>query len=428
MARYTFIDESSSQQPESMAGTIGRGAARTVARAGESILGLPSDIASGVLGLGGGLVGADVSGIQKYLPTSQNIRKYGTETITGQALKPQGGTEEFLDSIVGDAATLLVPGFGGVAGLAKGAGLKALSAGSKAAAAKTIGKAFGRAALGNVAGLAAEEISGSPLLGGVARVGTMMLANTAGGRKALTGQMKGLYEESEMLRSAASKAGAIPLRTKVGHIVKKYTDSAFPDAKKVTAALTPIQTAIDSTGKADVNKLIGLKQGLRQQLLKNEFTPQGAKEVRSAMGLINETLNKSGKGKKWYTAYRDADEIYNALEGSNYIRDFMNKHPFLQSSYKNPIVGHLLAGAAIAHPVIAGGVVTGALGIREGAKMVQLILKSPIARRYYKDALKAAFNNDAATFAKHAAKLDTEVSKFQQDNPGFASSKFELID
>ena len=145
--RYTVLEP----EKESLLGTGLRGVARAGARALESVAGLPADIVGAGLALSdvashklGSLIGseklqkANASKITDYLPTSSNIRKYGTENIERALgtdyLTPRTKGEERFDEYVGDVASFLVP-FGGGSRIS----LKALKS------------AGGTAALGNLA-------------------------------------------------------------------------------------------------------------------------------------------------------------------------------------------------------------------------------------------------------------------------------------
>lgn len=139
------------QQEESLLGTIGRGIARTGARAVETIVGLPGDVSEGILGLVGAgekaLFGTEVTpkkidfslgllkkmnegiesltGIKPHfpdtfsLPTSEDVKKYVTKPLGREAIEPQAKWEKVADSIIEDTIPLLIPGVKGKIPFAK---------------------------------------------------------------------------------------------------------------------------------------------------------------------------------------------------------------------------------------------------------------------------------------------------------------------
>ena len=119
--QYELVDaqpEVNNAIEESLPASLGRNAARTVARAGESIVGLPADIASSIFNvaseLTGGLIPPNTyekfqqESIFPWPKTSHQYRETVTKPLTGEYLEPKSGTEEGWDQIVDTAAPLLL--------------------------------------------------------------------------------------------------------------------------------------------------------------------------------------------------------------------------------------------------------------------------------------------------------------------------------
>ena len=207
---YELLDESPQQeqsgrqQPESTLGFLGRTGARTLARAGESIAGLPGDIASAGLGLanyGISKVTGKPGPIPKLpLPTSEAIRENVTKPLTGNYLEPQSKNEQFYDDIIGDAAVLFSP-FKGKVPFAKG-----------------VAGALGRSAVGNTAKWATEQVTDSPVVGTGVKIGSMVLAGTLGGRKQLNTLKNDSYQKAFSKIKPNPKFNISPERSKIDQL------------------------------------------------------------------------------------------------------------------------------------------------------------------------------------------------------------------
>lgn len=194
--------EESQPQGESALGYGARTIGRTAARVGEEVLGLPGNLIDVGLGLGSALTGNMIptyGQIQEKLPisipTSQNIKQGVTERLTGDYLKPKTSGEEYYDDLVGTTASLLIPGAGG---LLKG-GLKA--------AGKTIGKNAVLAFGADLAGRSAEKATGSPLAGGLVKVGALALGSTLMGSKKISTMINEQYDEARNIARTKNLRG-----------------------------------------------------------------------------------------------------------------------------------------------------------------------------------------------------------------------------
>lgn len=420
------------QAPESVLGTLGRGALRTGARVAESVAGLPGDIASGVLGLGNlatrlvsGSEIPGVSTVQQYLPTSEKIREHVTRPLTGEYLEPRGSLESGIDTIVGDVASLLTPG--GIA--SKGASLTA----------KTLGKTALKAAGANIVGSGVGEFFGAEA-GALAKGLTLGLSNLAGGRKALTKQYKNDYELANFAVPESAQVTGIPLRTRLGHDIKTVKAGVSPNKNTMLSVLEGVQSNIDKKGNIKVKDLLNLKRNLNEWI-GNENIDKSLRGQfgKTAADIRKEISNYAKTNPNFAEPYYRAEEIYAGLQPSSQISKFAEKNLTLQKALQNwtPLsfagyfltkglkipVGIALKGAGI------GGAVT--LGAREAIRFAELVTKSPTARKYYLDAAKSAALGDAAATAKNLKAFDQAASKYEEKNiESFQpqSSGWQMID
>ena len=172
-------------------------------------------------------------------------------------------------------------------------------------------------------------------------------------------------------------------------------------------------------GKVDLNELIRLKQDWNQYILDPKINEAARNQLKRGVGIANKAIERYGQSHpEFYKPYQAAEELHSALQGTSYVQEFLNKHPALQDSMKNPLVKSLF-GYYAAHNVsipVALGVAGAAFGAREIAKTSRLLIKSPLARKYYKEAIESALKNDSIAMARNLAKLDKVADKVQQDD------------
>ena len=423
--RYELLDElPNTSQDESTLGYAARTGARTLARAGESIVGLPGDIVSGITGLVNygvnkltGLKGpiGDIA-----LPTSEGIRKNVTKRLTGEYLEPQSSNEEFYDKIIGDAASLLVP-------------LK-----GKVPFAKAIGGALGRSAIGNTAQWAAESVTDSPLVGAGAKIGAMALAGTIGGRKELNNLKNESYKDAFSKIPENAKFSFKPEKQKLEKLANALSKGDRPDKSFVLDRLRSIENIGTNADRGTIQEAINLKQDWNKYLSDPSLSKSSRDSIKQAVGIVNDGIKRYGsQNPSFFKPYQAAEELTGALQSTNYAQKILAKHPYLKEKVSNPLIQKLLWGGAFygaSHtntPAIVGIGAT-ALGAKEAAKAYQLLARSPIAQRYYKDVINATLKNDVKAIAKNLSKLDKAANQFEftdeEDSPQQSNGRYEFID
>lgn len=429
---YELVDEEI-KTPESTLGYGLRTGARTLARAGEAVAGLPGDILSGIMGLGsyasGGII-PSMEKIQEKLPfvtpppTSQQIREQGTKHYTGEYLEPQSPFEESYDQIIGDATQMLLPGIGKGKVLTK------------------IGGALAKSTLGNVAQWATENVTGSKLLGDVAKIGAIGLANSFGGRKAIENIKNEKYDLAKKALPETPIIDAAPELKTFNEFSQNFTRGAIKDKNWFKDQITDMKEMIGDSNIVDIKGVIDLKKQWNELLNDSSLSANQSRFLKHGIKNLKNIIKRFGKDEpEFYKNFLEGEELTAALRSSNIVQDVMAKHPSLQKYNKNPIIKNLFGlgmagslGYGVAKGIIglpvAAAVGTTALGVREAAKAYQLLTKSPIARRYYKNAISAGLNNDIKAMTKDLSKLDKATKQFstEPESTNQPKARYELVE
>lgn len=380
------------QQTPSILGEAARHIGRTGARAAESILGIPGDIAATGLGAANFLTGGNIPGIeevQNYLPTSQNLRSV-TQALTGETLEPQSSGERIADELVSDFAAFALPIKGKIP--------------FKSAAAKSI--------LGNAAGFLGEKIGG-PIGKGLAKIGTVLGISFAGGRKALTKAMQESYQTAENLAGTA-KESAKELAKDIKAITQDVNTGVKTPGKTFTAdSIRGISSAIKND-KIDVKNAWKLKREVNE-LLGDKETPTTARRYLGKLGeSLSKVINSYGQtNKEFGAAYKKAEDIYKGLNSATdiarTIQESVNKETLTNNLIKSILYGAALKSPGVLPTLAAGtGLIT---GIQKFTRFTELLKNSTEARKYYSNILKAASKENAAAINRNAIKLDKLATK-----------------
>ena len=410
MEEYTVLPFAEKEK-ESIPSKALRNVTRTAARATESVLGLPGDIASGALGLGGiaseKLLGKPfLPSLREHIPTSETVKKYVTEPIgkllPEKYLEPQSKEEEISDEFFSDLSSLLVP-LGGSTKL----GHSALVAGS-----------------GNIAKWATKELGGSERAQTGAKIGGMLLSSLGGLRK--TNQyMRSLYDKAEQLLPTAYKAPAPELSKKMGELNKSLNVGIMTPSKK--ALLEPVD-AIQSILQRNNNLLptveaISLKRDINELIRDADFPDAARKQMKSVVNDINKSINRVGETyPEFLKTIIEADNVLAGLNEGSKVSHFLNKH-LTASHLFHPITLAILgihgATGGLSTLAQSAGGVFGSLALKEGYGVLESFAKSSGIRNYYAKTVGAALKGNAPQALKYANKLDQEIKKQEQEQGEF---------
>jgi hypothetical protein len=425
----------------------GRQLARTGARIAESALGAPADILSGALGLGGVLEQATQGEPQilsqahelarNYLPTSENIRKYGTEKVAEQIapegyLDPQDEWEKQADN--------WVDLFAGIASPLTGAGrftVKGLSAAAKEGAKL--------ATAGSVGKWAAESLGAGEGWQQAASTGAMLLTSLAGAPK-MKEYASGLYEkakravskntpeEVEMILkdlgpnapfnvSKVSRKGIKDFSARrLGAGMEKsrelIREGLSNDGKKIAQEnLAEIAGKI-SKGKIPLSEVAAVKKSINENIYKtsNRDAQRAAEEYLSPVkDALIDTIKESAKGNpEFANNLLEADKIWAAIKNEDIISTVLQKYIKTDiNELKNPLFISFLSGIAAVplsfiHPYLGKAAATAAVGIPAyvTVRAARVFYNSPQARQYYKDFAKSALKNNIPRMLRDIKKLD----------------------
>lgn len=396
---------------------LDRSGARTLARVAESIAGLPGDISAGVLGLAN--IGLEkATGKRNILPpqlapTSEDIREYITKPLTGESLEPQNEYEKFYDDIIGDAAAILVPVKGKIP--FKQLGSQAL-------------RSLGIAAAGNTGKILAEQFTDNPIITSGAKVGSMLLASLKGGRPKLEQMEKSFYEEAERGHPDITTSYIKPAENKINRIIKSLEKGDRTDKDFLLERFNKFTPLVDN-GVADMKELINLKTGWNDYIGNPKIPIKTRNFLKRGVGILNESINKYGKrNPKFGIPWKKAEELHGALRSTNYVAEFLSKHPLLEKSMSNPIIKYGLFGGLVHKGIgltslpwlAAAG--AGLYAGKEGFKFLNLVTKSPIAAKTYKEFIKHSLMNDTKAVARDLATLNKEADKYDE-----SSNLYEII-
>lgn len=392
----SYLPKSKEPEQESQGGSALRNVARSTARATESVLGLPGDIASGVLGLTN-LGISKLTGSQSPLPsslpipTSETVKEYVTKPIEKKLLpegylEPKGEYEELSDAFVGDVASLLVP-------------LK-----TKIPFQKSLLKAGAIAGAGNLASFGAKKLGvGEKGQAGV-KIGTM-LATSLIGPKSVKNYMNGLYDNAENLVAEKAKVSAEAIKPNLKKL-NKILDLGImtPTKEKVAKAVSGIESKI-SRGKIAVKEAIELKRNINELAYSKE-----AKGIEKLLPTLTEDLNKTiakygVKNPEFFSNWTQAEDIYKGLNTHS------KTSKFLQKAFSNEkLIGTgataVLTGANL--PFTAKALL-GGLTAKESLKFAESLKNSSAIRNYYLKTINAAAKENLPLSLKYIGKLNSEL-------------------
>jgi len=463
---YTFIDdEKPDYSNEPWYKTAARAVPRTIARGAEAIAGFPGDIAATGLGLGNAAI-SKITGQENVLPerlpiplnpampyagsfnlpTSGDIKKHGTEALTGEHLNPQSQNEENVDQIIGDAATLLIPGLGQANLTWKG--LKGL--------AKPAAKAIGRSAVGNISGWGAESLTGSPFVGGIVKMGAMALSALAGSRKGVVDLKDSSFKDSQKHIPKGTEINVTRENEQIKKLIREVAAGDPPNKKAILDRFTPFVRNVPKDipgktqglgivnehgkeftktipgkpgGNVELQKIINLVQDWNEWYQDPSLSKTQRAFLKRGIGIANSAIDKYGAtNAKFYEPWKIGKELHEALESTNIVQRTLASSPLLQTAVSNPLIKHALYGGAIhglansSYPVL-GAVTAGSAAAYEATRFTQLLWKSPVARKYYKDTLQHALKHNLPAAASSASK-HSEVA----DNLLKTAGRYTFVD
>jgi hypothetical protein len=408
-----------------------RNIARQGARAAETIVGLPGDIAQ----LGHSYLKAtnpvynvafEKGGVPNILPSSENLRKLH-ENVTGEYLKPQSKSEERLDAFTSLVSSIISPTKGALGLLSKANianTVRKIPRALKVGAAATLG---GEAAKGLGAGELGQEITKAGILfaSGIPGIAETLEKKANDAYKFVFDVPESAHIRTPNLQSAVDK-------------INKYANSGHrtEDKELVGKFANSVENVIGKGDKLRGKNKVLIKKGppVREiaqlekdanQLIRDPKTPKQARPMLIDLKKdITSSLEDYGKKHpEWNRHYKDAKDIWRGLNDRSEVTQFLKKNFDLRDLLENKFAKAVLFGATALAPAKIGiplAVGAGAANVLDG---IELLAKSKNARSAYLDAIAAAVSNNRNAFIQSAKKLDKIA---QKETPNPVKSKWKI--
>lgn len=404
------IDADPLAQEESLPASALRNTARTAARVGETLLGLPGDIAqAGTSALNLGLKGSnwlrskvglpeeEPFSQKTILPTSEDVKTHVTgnieKVLPKDYLKAKTPGEQFSDEFFSDLTSLItpVPGFGRL----------------------PIKRALAVSGLGNLASWASKDLGADTGTQTGIKIGTM-LATTMAGKGKLNSTKKALYNsaESNIPETAMVKNKLTPIYNKLELAIEKGSKDA-PSKKFIKDRLEDISQNIVGE-KMNIKNVLELKKDWNE-LRYTSGIPKRAehsfKELNNSLHSMIEEYGKSNKA--FYEPWKRAEDIHQGLSKASKLNSWMQKNitPFKIGTAAST----LLLGQMVHLPHGLSGATAGLLattvGTKYGVRAFEALKNSPEIRKYYANTIASAAKKNVAATVKNAQKLNKVLEK-----------------
>jgi hypothetical protein len=406
------------QIEESLPSTALRHTARTAARVGETLLGMPGDIAQGALGalkageqgsnwlqnkLGlGGVMGSGESAFPERapLPTSEEVRTNVTGNIAKSLpkdyLEAKTPGEQFSDEFFSDLTSMATP----VPGMGK----------------LPIKRALAVSGLGNLGKWASKDLGASEGTQTGIKIGTM-LAATMAGRGKLNQTKKDLYKNAQQ---------SIEKEVKVKNLLEPISNKwelAIEKGASDTPSKQFIKKRIDDIRANTVGNRIGIENVLELKKDWNELKhssgiPNRAEPAfNEMMKSLHSMINDYGKtNPKFYDSWKQAEDIHQGLTKASATNKWMQKH--VTPLRIGGAAASILLGNSMGLPHAAAPGATalaGVVGTKYGVRAFEALKNSPTIRKYYADTVASAVKRNVAATVKNAQKLDRVLEEKIKD-------------
>ena len=448
-------------ESESPIGYGVRTGARTLANIGSRIAGAPGDILSAGVGVGRWLTGGEEGPLPSYsqiqeklpvsVPTSENIRQFAGD-VTGGYTNPQSKSEQFVDDVIGDIASIFIPARakiplkGALSTLfSEGTAAKIAGAALPFAGSPTSLKTATKLAVGgNIGSKTIEALGGGPALQSAGRLMGSVLAAIPGTRARLESSIPQLYNGA--IDEITHPQFILPQNTVQSNeiieglegLLKKLSREARPNQdiaeKAISQMIEAVKNAsVDSglkTAGKQAQKVIPVKELVKLKQSANEWTGLSSrprfegenylpKNLRPIFGEAGEIFKKpvdryAKSNPKFGSQWNLAEELFAGFNDLEPATRFLKDNITLKDSL----------GSNIAKSGIFGGITYGlglpaALSSLGAAKVTKdilllrdLIRQSPTAKQAYADVIKHAANENKNAVIKNLTKFDKEAMKF----------------
>ena len=398
---------------------VRRNIARTAARATETLLGSVGDIAKAPLEefekfavskiTGKPLteerreslkkINPMFGGASQILPTSQDIRE-AHKPITGEYLEPQTENERTADELTHDFTSIALPT--GI--LSKGSFLKNMA------------KVVGVVGLGQTAKQGAKVLGYEEQGQNIAKTGAMLLASliNPNGAKKLASD---LYAKSEQAIGPEVMGNATALEKEMQALNVKMSLGTVSNSEKAIIDETNAILNKIKDGKMSYQEAVAAKRSINEKAESFLYSSAGKLEKAKARKFYNKinyhlkTFIKTAEKEhpEFYQAHSQADEITGTMHQSKKVSNMIMNHLGIATSLGiSPAVTQLLGPV---ENIATLGV--GAAALKTGELLFRVV-KSPVLRKYYLNAVNAASKENAPLMIKNLKKLDEATKEIPE--------------
>lgn len=395
--------------------TIARGAGGLALRAGESLLGLPGDIAQGLGTLAETgvkrLTGISPTAVHEKLssflgvkpitdypvPTSEYFHGL-TKKVTGETFEPKSSTEQQLQEFVATAAPMMLGGI-------------------------SAGRAIGSAAIGQLAKFGAQEIGIPEGFHEPIKAGTM-LATSLIGIPSMKSFAKNLYKEAEAHLPKTTQIPAKEITKNIKTLEQAIGSRSFPKKKILLETMGSIESEINPLTKNILaEKLWDLKKDINEWLREPAIRKSSTvnKELSKLSSLLGNTLIKetASSSPEFSQSLKHADDIWRSLKGTEEATTVIGSALQKVKKHLTPttlgVMGYLFPSK-----VVPGVTALGA--IKAGSSLTQALktsINNPGVRHYYTKMLKSAIKNNQSSVIKALKHFDSALQKeMSQESEG----------
>lgn len=333
-------------QEESLLGTLGRGTARTAARVGESILGLPGDIGSLALGLPSYLTGGKTPTYEQAQqkipilpPTSAQLSEKVNE-LTGGYTAPQNEIESLFDDITGLAGAIAGPGKlpGTIAKVSPKIAAVAKAVFPFAGREMPVTKALKMAAAGKAGSLIAENVfEAGPIGQTIGNVSGMLLMGIPDVRRKVENLRNITYEAAEN-KFGLQEIKTAPILKNLTMLKDRFKKQAIPHKEMVDTIINEVESGLKESGSnVRVNDLMKIEQGLNKRYSWSDIPKfEGSREyiprdVRKPLSEVTNEISKSIaqaglSNKEAGKSYLQAKNLHKGLSQERGITRWLEKH------------------------------------------------------------------------------------------------------
>lgn len=421
---YRLLEEESPTFGEQALGAgkeIVRHGARTASNVATRTVGLPGDIFSLINEFIAKPTSKLITGeegkpyeetlLGKALPTTETHRQ-GLEEKTGEFLKPKNKIEKFADDVIEDAALIINPSKLVSPVVKKGSHIF-----------RSLAKSIGA----NFVGETAKEIGANETGAMATKAGALFLLSVMD-QKSAAKQVSDLYRKAESKISPTTTTNASTLSSDINTLERSITkgrpiENLSPPEKFVVDQVNKVKNLI-SNGEISIEQAIAQKRSINRELATlYKEVPKLADQknvkhlAKQLSGFLNKTIGQYGKKHpEFYKNYKNADQAYGTLAGSNFISRWIDNNVVQHPATTGLL--HIL-GVPLGNVAVAG---TGAIIPYQAIKLGYRISKSPTLAKIYGNTIKAAAKEDAKAFNKYLKQLDEGLEEEE------AEDRYKFID